>query len=186
MKYLKFRLEKREFPYGKLTPVWEYREHRLAYTPEQMFGMGVYPQKNVDMEALEILLETAFINLERPYEGDFHIEIPSPESVPSMDWSSVVEWASIIRSAIPAHSTGALAGWRKCMEFSILSYVNSHSALMNAGLRPDSGGMKMTCTYLPEELWQVIMDKGLVSKWMLETVKHREYVSNGGQMLWAI
>lgn len=182
-KYLRFTLEKNEYPYGKITPIWS--EFREGLALESMTNKGVYPRKNLQREVLTKMLQDAFGHLDSLHLSDHFLHFDSPESIPSMEWCTMVSFMAVIWESCPETST-ALLKLKEGLKNDMLLYITAHSALVNAGCRADSGGMRMVCTYIPDNLWQIFTTEALASSWMFEVNRTRAIVASGGTIGWAI
>jgi hypothetical protein len=183
-KHLRFTLENRDYPYGKITPIWT-ENRREGFSAEDLLSKGIYPRKNMDREILAEMLIQAFGSLNHSFEADHGVYFASPESIPSMDWSAMISIIAVVWETVPEKSH-PLRQVKDGLKTLMISYINAYSALINAGLRGDSGGMKMECTYIPESLWQIFTTEGLASKWMFEVQRTRAIVASGSDIAWAI
>jgi hypothetical protein len=184
-KYLRFTLENREYPYGKITPIWSDSHRGDGFCAEDLLGKGIYPRKNMDRQLLAEMLIQAFGCLNHSWEANHGVYFASPESIPSVDWSAMISIIAVVWESCPetSHSLRQVKDGLKTL---MISYITGYSALINAGLRGDSGGMKMECTYIPEELWQIFTTEGLSSKWIFEVNRTRAIVASGKDIAWAI
>jgi hypothetical protein len=183
-KYLRFTLQNRDFPYGKITPFWTESRHE-GFSAEDLLNKGIYPRKNLDRVILAEMLSESFGTLDHLRNSNHGVYFQSSENIPSMDWSSMIGFVAVIWESCPetSHSLRQVKDGLKSL---MLSYITAYSALINAGLRGDSGGMKMECTYIPESLWQIFVTEGLASKWMFEVNRTRAIVASGSDIAWAI
>lgn len=182
-KDLRFTLENREYPYGKITPIWT--GIKEGFSLEGLRNKSVSPRQNFQKEVFKEMMIEAFSGLSSLHEANHFIHIESPESIASIEWSSMISFMAVIWENIPERSP-LLQKIREGLKFQMLSYINAYSALINAGCRADSGGMQMECTYISESLWQIFTSEGLGSKWMFEVNRTRKRVADGHSIAWAI
>ena len=184
MALLHYRPSSYRYPHGKITPVWAESHVRSPDLMrfEDLIGGSFFLRENFDREAFaECIIEAS----NSGKVSAFHVWTPSKESVPSMDWSGVVDPLTVMWEACPEVNDNCKR-IKAGLKDQILRYINAHGVLLNAGFSPDTGGMKMILSYVADETWNMIFSEGIASDLIEEVADIRARLASGKTMLWAI